>query len=542
MKLVEVVIETDESEVAELCELYWAVNSSGQYQCTVKELTQRFGLRSGQVNELVRNYSRAYTADRRCPNCEKGFLVQTRSELATYQRLPVSNCKECRAELVAMRERQTAEVDAARRAVIISNFPIAESNSISVSDLDLRSAMTLFALVRDNPYYEVGIIAPLSARAQQLAPTHHLGVELTTSVFGRGLILIHPTSSPIDAFEWDGESLGSQFYPTKAAYYLSGSGQPVSRLSRLATDLEALHQYNSWPTSWCNELESFWKELAVAECEAYLIFCLDRHGLDFNPGAQTKATIDKALQWFTIGQIFNLIWRAARDAAAYLARERVSKQQAANSAVTRLRTSIERAYAEGWSLQPYGRDSRLQVSAISHLLFTSSLALSDPLSFNPISDSSLSAKKLQWGKLSAEEFERLIFSIVSAAEGYADVDWLMHTNAPDHGRDVGAMRLRTDSLSGFSQERVIIQCKHWTSRSIRPDEIAKEVVSVDHWTDPPVDVLVIATSGRFTADAVSWVERHNAKGVRPRVEMWNDAKLEMLLAERPHLILSFGLR
>lgn len=65
---------------------------------------------------------------------------------------------------------------------------------------------------------------------------------------------------------------------------------------------------------------------------------------------------------------------------------------------------------------------------------------------------------------------------------------------------------------------------------------------MEHWNNPPVDVLVVATSGRFTADAVSWVERHNSKGVRSRVEIWNDAKLEKLLADRPHLILSFGLR
>jgi hypothetical protein len=353
--------------------------------------------------------------------------------------------------------------------------------------------------------------------------------------------LIHP-SSPLDAFEWDGETLKNQFYINKVAFYLAGVGHPSSRISRLDAELESVLPYDSWPSSWSGQLVGFWKEIAMAECESYLVFCLERHGLEFKPGTQTRAAIEKGLQWFTIGQMFNLIWRSARDAAAYLARERVPRQQAANSAVTRLRTQIERAYAEGWAVQGYGRDSRLPVSAISHLLLTSSLTLGDPLGFSPLIDSSKSPVKLQWGKLDAEKFERLIFSLVSSAEGYADVDWLMKTNAPDHGRDIGATRLRSDSLSGYSQERLVIQCKHWLSRSIRGDEIAKEAVSVDHWTDPAVDVLIIATSGRFTADAVSWVERHNGKGVRPRIEMWNDAKLESLLSARAHLILSFGLR
>ena len=401
--------------------------------------------------------------------------------------------------------------------------------------------MTLGALIRDGEPYRGGIITPLVAHSQRLAPTARLEVELISSVFEKGLILIHP-SSPVDAFAWESDASPDQFYITKVAYYLSGIGQTSERITRFDADLESVLAYDSWPASWATQFASFWREIAMAECESYLVFCLAQHGLDFAPGAGTEAAIEKGLGWFTIGQLFNLIWRSARDASAYRAREHVSRQQAANSSVTRLRSQIERAYAEGWSLQPYRRDNRLPVSAISHLLLTSSLTLTDPLNFSPFADSSKSPTQLQWNKLSAERFERLIFTLVSDAEGYADVDWLMKTNAPDHGRDVGAVRLRSDSLSGYSQERIVIQCKHWLSRSIRDDEIAKEVVSVEHWDNPPVDVLVIATSGRFTADAVSWVERHNAKGVRPRIEMWNDAKLEALLAARPHLILSFGLR
>jgi hypothetical protein len=118
----------------------------------------------------------------------------------------------------------------------------------------------------------------------------------------------------------------------------------------------------------------------------------------------------------------------------------------------------------------------------------------------------------------------------------------MKTNAPDHGRDIGATRLRDDPLSGHSQERIVVQCKHWLAQSVGDNDISKEITSVSHWENPPVDVLIIATSGRFTANAVSWVERQNSRGVRPRIEMWNDAKLEKLLAARSHLILSFELR
>lgn len=346
----------------------------------------------------------------------------------------------------------------------------------------------------------------------------------------------------MDAFEWDDDSCPTRFSLGRATYYLAGLGALPDRISQFHSDFEKIVSCNTWPPRWAAALPDFWLEIAVAECSAYLIFQLELHGLEFSPGEQTEAVIRKGLEWFSIGQLFNFIWRAARDAAAYRSREKVSKSQAANSAVTRLRATIERAYAEGWTVQPYKRDSRLPVSTVSHLFFTGALRLSDPLMFNPLLDSARSAIKLQWHKLDAEQFERLIFCLVSEADGYADVNWLMKTNAPDHGRDVGAIRMRHDPLSGYTQERLIIQCKHWLTRSIKDEDASQAVTSVSHWENPPVDVLVIATSGRFTADAVSWIERQNSRGTRPRVEMWNDAKLENLLAERPHLILSFGLR
>jgi hypothetical protein len=57
-----------------------------------------------------------------------------------------------------------------------------------------------------------------------------------------------------------------------------------------------------------------------------------------------------------------------------------------------------------------------------------------------------------------------------------------------------------------------------------------------------VDVLVIATSGRFAADAVQWIEKHNTAGAAPRIEMWAESHLEQLLAARPALIAEFKLR
>ena len=46
------------------------------------------------------------------------------------------------------------------------------------------------------------------------------------------------------------------------------------------------------------------------------------------------------------------------------------------------------------------------------------------------------ATRLRWESLSAEDFERLLFAMISATRGYENSEWLMRTNAPDRGRDL----------------------------------------------------------------------------------------------------------
>jgi hypothetical protein len=76
------------------------------------------------------------------------------------------------------------------------------------------------------------------------------------------------------------------------------------------------------------------------------------------------------------------------------------------------------------------------------------------------------ATKLKWESLTDEEFERLVFALISSTRNYENPSWLTRTNAPDRGRDLSATRVAYDQLSGAMRSRVIIQCKHWLSKSV----------------------------------------------------------------------------
>jgi hypothetical protein len=149
---------------------------------------------------------------------------------------------------------------------------------------------------------------------------------------------------------------------------------------------------------------------------------------------------------------------------------------------------------------------------------------------------------LAWSRLDDEGFERLLFDLLRSYSDHDNVQWLTQTRAPDRGRDLSLDRRIVDSTGGVRVERVIVQARHWQSRSVGPTDVANVLTAVQLWEPPTVHALVIATSGRFMSDAVAWAERHDQLGQLPMIELWPENRLEELLAERPHLAAAHGLR
>ena len=150
--------------------------------------------------------------------------------------------------------------------------------------------------------------------------------------------------------------------------------------------------------------------------------------------------------------------------------------------------------------------------------------------------------QVDWSTMSSEDFERLVFDLVLESDGYENTNWPMKTSAPDRGRDVETYRVVGDVLADTRWHRVIIQCKHWTTKSVGRRDLIECVDSVTLWEPPLVDVLIVATTGRFSQDAVALAEKRNVERRRPTVELWPDNRIEMFLARRPGLAAKYGLR
>jgi hypothetical protein len=149
---------------------------------------------------------------------------------------------------------------------------------------------------------------------------------------------------------------------------------------------------------------------------------------------------------------------------------------------------------------------------------------------------------LPWDRLDDDGFERLLYDLLRDFPDHQNVQWLMQTRAPDRGRDLSLDRVLRDSTGGVRTERVIVQAKHWLKKSVGPADVAATLASTKLWQPPVVRGLIIATSGRFSADAVAYAEQHNNDGAAPLIDLWPESKLETLLAQKPYLAAAHGLR
>ena len=151
-------------------------------------------------------------------------------------------------------------------------------------------------------------------------------------------------------------------------------------------------------------------------------------------------------------------------------------------------------------------------------------------------------KRLKWENLTSNDFERLIYNLVSNTNTYVNPQWLTNINSPDKGRDISIEQIIDDPLIGATYKRIFIQCKHWLQKSISRNDVYLCEKDIKLWEPPAIDTLIIATSGRFTTGAIEYIENQNLSNSRLKIIMWPESHIESLLSKRPGVIAEFGLR
>jgi hypothetical protein len=350
----------------------------GGFLYTVKTLGARYDVTPNRVSQTVSSLSEARSTQIQCETCREGLVVRSRQNLLDLHRSPTRggyDCQRCQSAREQARLEATEQLERDRRLYLEDDLAIRDEDTIDLREISLTEGVTLLALIRSPEHFSHEALVPLSKRDEPFAPTVDFGLELVKSAFHRGLIAIHPRS-PLEAFIWEDDAF-TRYYPDRAAWVVRGKGSAQERTLDLERRLSLSFRESEWPASWHDEWLELWMQLGIQECVAHLQLCLAEHDFPFAAGPKTIGTYTDLLETFSIGQVMNFNWRAAKDAAAYWLRADIPKHQAANSCIGNIQRQADRARAGAWDVKHFSRPWQMPLSSVSHIFFTVAMKVPD---------------------------------------------------------------------------------------------------------------------------------------------------------------------
>jgi len=383
----EVTFLTDNEDIKTICELYWEIDSDLEFIYKVREIADLLEMENSNIMPIVRENSLAQQPDWKCNNCSQLYRFSNRTDfISNRDKLNqpyIFLCKKCQehireVELKARRKREEEdrkrkeESERDLRKQIREIYNLSNRPNVDVSELSFLDIIYLVSILRAGAFEGMTKIMPLAMFDQPLSPTDEFTSEITKHLLNANLIYIHPDNEP-EAFH-NGDP---NTYYIWSVYY-APPANPNNMDDPNFINREMLRKLsNTWPKEWNQEAFELWKRISLEECKEYLLFVLDEHHFEFSPGEKTTQYLEYALEYFSTAQVFSFIWRSAKDAAAYYQRGSISKRQAANSAISAIQRSTERAISNGWNVKPYGRNFNCPQSVISEVLYNSALRFGD---------------------------------------------------------------------------------------------------------------------------------------------------------------------
>ena len=356
---------TDDPEAIRAITDYWAQDDDLAFTHKVGAVAAVLRIRGRDVVRLVTQFSRAYVPDWPCSACggirplaSRAEYTQARSgRLAWY-------CHDCL-------ERFAAEADAARRAAVEKHYPGIASPSRPPGLVD---RVLLLSLAQVEEPGRHGVVGPLAEANPPLSPTAYEDDQILARLHERGHIAVDPASDPA-AFEWDEYDRPEGFDPLRVKWRLpdaplASAESPLVR-EVLAGTSEGAHA----------ALLRLCRAVLVQEGFQFLELVLDRNQFPFYPGRGTRELFDQLVEGFSVAQIYNLIWRSAREAVAYAERAAITPEHAGATVVHEISRKAEYTLSRGLELKPYRRDWGAPRSRLSVVLFDLLLEIGEDPAF-----------------------------------------------------------------------------------------------------------------------------------------------------------------
>ncbi len=360
-------ITTDSPPHEQLCRDYWE-NIEGEFLLSVSALSSKYCLSSCDILKVVRNFSNAVSVDVICSACGVPYDFSSRTDYLKNKSRHDWVCSECI---------QSQQMSNEEEKFILLNNALKSSldNSVGLGDLSVKQAVFLLTIMRLTANEDLtGLTEFGSVTSEKMSPSSDYDYVIIKTLYRNNLMSIDPISD-LDSINLKERnkfvfSMDRVRWVVTIKDHSPYFGCFMQQLQDKISSMEYLESSHE-------DIICLSKEIALEECLAYLHYCLGEHGLPCKSGEKTHLVLGKALESFSVSQIYSFIWGASKDAAAYYQRSTVPRAQAANTVVSNIEKRSERAVIENWNVKPFQRNYNLPQSEVSRTLYNSLLHTSD---------------------------------------------------------------------------------------------------------------------------------------------------------------------
>lgn len=357
-------IYTEDPNYSAICREYWKINDDGEFSKKISEIAKNFGKAATDINKIVKEYCKLFSKDIFCELCEEPYPFEGRTDYSSKAFRGKWTCLDCKSHIAAI-ELET------KYNRIIRDAEAALNNPIDLCEMSARQLISLAALSRFGADESLSYIQAFdSIRNNELTPSAEYSIALIKELYSSKLLIVSQESD-LDEITLD-EIGGYSFYINKVEFLF-----PHTNSTDFIMAIEEVLLLPSFVIEHQVELQLFAQEIALQECLAYLERVLSEHQLQYSPGEKTFLVLNKGLENYSVAQMCNFIWRAAKDAAAFYVRNKVSKDHAAKTVVGSIERQIERALANEWNVTAYRRNYNYPQSVLSRTLYSTVLKTDD---------------------------------------------------------------------------------------------------------------------------------------------------------------------
>lgn len=368
----------------------------------IKNLMERYYFGNDKVKDLITEFEldvkggKLYKLfppqvhpDYLCPNCKTPMvtnsIAKTHRNTLSINNLycltcghinnpyEVCNCKACNTARIEVEARRQAKLSREKEEIqnkfsrIVKYYEDSSNPKMSFDELTFRQKVYLGTFCRallDESYTHTKQIQPLTREDSNhpISPNCDITRSMISELKHSNVLTVS-SISPLEAFQ-DCDEFPKFHYLNKVWHLVNLDD---------AKDLDDMFRKILNPTYFNDSNKEIaykmWFEIAKAECFNYLEFRLNAVGFDTNLGKKAELVFEELLKYFSVSQIYSIIWKQVASASTGYLEGRFDSNHAKNIAINGCERYGEKVREQGWDIPCFKRVKEVPESIYSEFFF-----------------------------------------------------------------------------------------------------------------------------------------------------------------------------